>query len=554
MSASTPPASHTVPESEATLPENTPSQPQPTLIKVANETLAEQKEFALKKYLSISDPNLKHKSRQQQLLEIRSPTIRKFTAQETEDPNHTLQYSETDEKGEAKITPNGHLVNGKKWLINTFTLPGRGKELFAASTEVAKFLQIRDAFVMFTRHKQLHKLLTSEEERKFIDSSSLGLSKLKTRQISLVNVKNLYMVFGCRLVAKGVRVEDDYWEDDLISQGFSDKNQVFPAFVGAFKAKSSSSAASSSTATPSQQAKALILNSTSVGPASLKTLYTKTTPITPQPTMEERMEYLANSRVGETTHILPGQGITGGFELANIATHPQYRGDSTSGSHSKQSNKTLVSSLLLSNSGSGLSLGSSSSSTKHTSNHIPINESLKGMKSNNGLPYYDQTIAKRIAREDASSLREIEYLHDLVQTNTLVKQSRAMRTKQWKLYWQGKAGVDVGLTKDKVEDFFKKRQDFMQFFEEDVKFNEYTNKDQVSTKRRKPNGNYLGACTIRGLKAPYLEKPEKVEAEKVESTKKENEDTARTNDDENEQVPVSKSNPQSINSVGVSVN
>lgn len=492
-----------IPESEANLPENSPTQPQPTLIKVSDETLTEHKEFALKFYLDTLTPDSKHRSRQQQLLEIRTPIIRKFTVEEDESNAGRFKYSETDDKGEAKITPNGHLLNGKKWLINTFTLPGRGKELFAASTEVAKFLQIRDAFVMFTRYKQLRKLYATDEERKFLDSSSLGLSRLKSRQISLVNVKNLYMVFGCKLVAKGVRVEDDYWEDDIIALGFTPKDQVFPTVVSFNKPKATTNASINSN-TASQTSKKTLVKSSN---------YSKAFPLTPLPSMEDRNEYLANSRIGENTQVLPGQGITGGLELASLSSHPQYRADS---GQSKQSsfNKSLVAQLAT----TSTTTAGSTALQSLTSDHIPINSNLKGIKSNNGLPYYDSSITKRIASEDTERLREIEYLHGLVQTNSIITQARSQRTKQWKLYWQFKAGADVGLTKDKVGEFFKRRNEFMEEFTEEIRFNEYTNMDQVITKRRKPNGNYLGACTIRGLKAPYLEKPNEEETKKEEET------------------------------------
>ncbi|KAH3666726.1 hypothetical protein WICMUC_005543 [Wickerhamomyces mucosus] len=465
-----------IPEFESNLPPNTPETPQATVFKVTNEILSEHKLFVQK---LLFESGVKIRSRQNQQLELKVPIIRKFNSEIIEGKEH---YSETDFKGETKITENGVLTNGKKFLINTFTLPGRGKELFASGTEVSKFLNCRDAFILYTRYKQLKRQIANEEERKFIDNSSLGLSKLKSRSISYTSVKNLYMVLGAKIVANGLRVVDDYWEDDLIAQGFTEKDQVSPVAVSR-RLLSTDSTKTHQISKPSQPS---IIN---------KSLYPKHILVTPLPLKEDRLEYIKNASKGETTQVLPGQGITGGLELASIATIPQYRDDPQQQSY----RKSLLNQLSTNNSTPNITLSVGST-------HLPIDKSLKGLKSSIGLPYYSPSVSNRLKLENSENLTKIEYLHGMVETNTIISNSRNFKNKQWKTYWQSKSGTEIGLTKDKVEEFFQKKKEFLETFEEEVVFNEYLNCEQVITKKKRPNPNHLGYSNIKGLKPSYAKR------------------------------------------------
>ncbi|CDR43907.1 CYFA0S13e00540g1_1 [Cyberlindnera fabianii] len=450
---------------EDTLPLNTPELPQPTLFKVDKEANALQH-----RYVRSFPKNL----------DVKHPEIPKFT-----DPENKLAADEKDyrytmfsPKGETKITANGHLLGGRKFLFPTFTLPGEGKKLYALANDAARALGLRDSFLLLSRSKHLTKIIAADKDRKFLVDSSLTISRTKSRAVNLVSCRGIFMCFGARSIVCGKRVTDDYWEEAAIAQGFTEKSHVFPVDKNYLN--------------PTRHRKAPD-TSASTKPVVSKNLY-----VLPVPSLEDRMEYLSNASTGQPTQSLPGQGISGGMELALMSPIPKYTNETTS--QSKQ-NKVL---MTLMDNGNGSSVATTASASLNT---LPVSDELAGSRSSIGLPVYRTDIRKRVVREDSDKLHEIEYLHGTVGTNTLINESRAPRSRQWHFYWQSKAGVTIGLTKDDSEQFLKDKEDFLHQEETETRYNEYLNCDQVMTKKRRANPNFIGHSNITGHKPPYADKP-----------------------------------------------
>lgn len=445
-----------VAEIEATLPPNTPENPQPTLFRVEKSDLYEHAQY-VRTFPKNTD--------------IKAPIAGDFQSfDKLNDMKDEYEYTRLDPKGEKKISDNGYLLGGRKYIITTFTLPGRGKKLYVLGTEAAKFLNHRDAFVLFNRFKQLYKTRTNDEERKFLEDCNFSISKIKSRSVAVTTAKNLFMLFGARIVKNGKRVEDDYWESAAIEQGFKVTDQVFPLEKGRDPPK------------PKPAVKPL-------------PKVPRTNLVTPLPPLEDRKDYLLASSSGNPSQVLPGQGISGGVELASVATIPKYKQDSSN----TIKHRNILSTLSTNNSSTSLV-------SQATANQIPINNTLVGKRSTGGLPYYNSGVLKRIQNEDPEKLKEIEYLHGTVETNNYITLSRRPRLKQWQYYWQVKSGAPLGLLEKDKDAYFKRQEDALSEVQEETIYNEFLYCDQIIKKRRKPNPNYLNHGNINGLKPPYVEK------------------------------------------------
>ncbi|CCH41805.1 SWI/SNF global transcription activator complex component SWP82 [Wickerhamomyces ciferrii] len=447
-------------EIEQNLPENTPENPQPRLFKVTKADLYEHTQ-----YTKTFPKNL----------DVKAPIVEDYqnVGTLTED-GVDYEVTKTDPKGEEKITENGYLLGGRQYILSTFTLPGRGKKLFVLGTEAAKFLNSRDAFVLFNKYKQLCKSTASDEERKFLEKCNFSISKIKSRSVAFTSARNLYMVFGARILKKGKRIVDDYWEDSAKEQGFKETDQVFPV--------------DRNTTVPKPE-----VLKPKPAPKPLPKA-PKVTFINPLPPIEDRRDYLTTFSQGNPIQVLPGQGITGGLELASVATIPKYKNEHTGG----VKHRSILSTL---------STSSSTPSLSTQSTTIPINDSLVGEKSPGGLLYYHSSVIKRINQDDSEKIKEIEYLHGTVETNNYIALARKPREKQWNYYWQVKSGTPLGLTEKDKDKYFQEQEESLKEIKEETIYNELLYCDQIIKKRKIPNPNYIKHGNIEAPKPPYYEKP-----------------------------------------------
>lgn len=462
------PYSTEIPELEKNLPINSIDNPQPTIFPFDESELAEHaSKLALIESKELKLPQIKPFVNTQRLNELKDG------------------YSITsfDKLGETKITENGFLLGGRKFLFATFTLPGKGKKLYVLATEAARVLNYRDSFILFLRNKSLYRLSCTDEERKFLEVSGFNISKIKSRQIAIVNARDLFISYGARVVVGGQRVIDDYWEEQISNQGFTKDSLVFPlAKEPKIRRKKKSNT---------------IINKVTLVDPKLKLKLPTVLFVNPLPLLEDRKEYLTSTSDGVQSQVLPGQGITGSFELSSVASIPKYRNEGAN----PIKHKHLLSSLSTSNT-------PTTQVPTSAGNSLPIDSKLVGERAINGLPYYNPTIAKRISSEEFEKLKETEYLHGTVETNHLITVGRTQRNKQWKYYWQSKSGTPFGTTKENSEEFLKANEKFVNEIETETTYNEYLNCDQVISKKKKPNPNFLNHGTIIGLKPPYIDKPQ----------------------------------------------
>jgi hypothetical protein len=120
---------------------------------------------------------------------------------------------ELDPAGEAKVTRSGYLSGGREYAIKTFTITGHGDKLFMLATEVARLTGYRDSYLFFLRNRNLRKVITTQTEKEDLISQEVIPFSYRSRQISVVAARSVFMQFGHRVIANGQRVRDDYYEE-----------------------------------------------------------------------------------------------------------------------------------------------------------------------------------------------------------------------------------------------------------------------------------------------------------------------------------------------------
>jgi chromatin structure-remodeling complex protein RSC7 len=124
-----------------------------------------------------------------------------------------------NDAGESKVDRTGALLGGREYRVRTFTIPGRGEKLYMLSTEPARCLGYRDSYLFFQKHKNLYKLLVSEDEKLDLIERGVMPNSYKGRTIGVVTARSVYREFGARIVIGGKKVTDDYDEQMARERG-----------------------------------------------------------------------------------------------------------------------------------------------------------------------------------------------------------------------------------------------------------------------------------------------------------------------------------------------
>lgn len=125
----------------------------------------------------------------------------------------------SDPLGDAKVNPQGYLHGGREYRCRTFTALGRGSRLYMLSTEPARCLGYRDAYLMFLKYRKLRKVLIEEEEKNDLVERNIIPASYRGRTIALVTARSIFKEFGARIIVGGRRVIDDYWESEARVRG-----------------------------------------------------------------------------------------------------------------------------------------------------------------------------------------------------------------------------------------------------------------------------------------------------------------------------------------------
>ncbi|KAK9377097.1 chromatin remodelling complex Rsc7/Swp82 subunit-domain-containing protein [Lipomyces chichibuensis] len=142
--------------------------------------------------------------------------------------------AEIDPQGEAKLSADGALLDGREFRMRTFTLPNRGTKIFMMATECAKELQYRDSYLLFNKNRSLYKLIATQGDKEALIEMGLLPYAYRSRQIALVSARSMFRAFGSLAVVDGRRVRDDYWEQKARDEGFTENDfavEKKPVFI-----------------------------------------------------------------------------------------------------------------------------------------------------------------------------------------------------------------------------------------------------------------------------------------------------------------------------------
>ncbi|KAF3182372.1 hypothetical protein TWF106_009437 [Orbilia oligospora] len=163
------------------------------------------------------------------------PTVRDHTTDQLTKEGDEYIPRETDDDGEKKVMPTGHLKNGREYKCRTFLVPGRGEKLFMLATECARVLGYRDSYLLFNKNRSLYKIIATQSEKDDLIQKELLPYSYRSRQIAIVTAKSMFRQFGSRVIVNGRRVRDDYWESKARKQGFTEEDPAGEKRPGAAK-------------------------------------------------------------------------------------------------------------------------------------------------------------------------------------------------------------------------------------------------------------------------------------------------------------------------------
>jgi chromatin structure-remodeling complex protein RSC7 len=158
-----------------------------------------------------------------------------------------------DETGDGKVDWKGQLLGSRQYKMPIFQSTQRpDPEIwYALSIDTARAVGFRDSFFFYKRNPLLIKLsCTNAEKVKLISSGRLP-AHLRTRNVTMLAVRNVFKLFGHRVVLNGQATMDDYYENDAPEQG------NLPADTPAPEAQQQATAAPTATRTSERKQKEL---------------------------------------------------------------------------------------------------------------------------------------------------------------------------------------------------------------------------------------------------------------------------------------------------------
>ncbi|CAG8830810.1 2466_t:CDS:2, partial [Gigaspora margarita] len=129
----------------------------------------------------------------------------------------TQEHEILDEKGEQKITKDGELLGGRKFKVPVFQLLARGKTWYMCSMDPSKVLGFRDSYTFFTKNSSLKRLTATNEERDYLIATGLIPTNLRSRPISLVSARSIFMLFGSKIIqGDGIKFYDPHTNTEQV--------------------------------------------------------------------------------------------------------------------------------------------------------------------------------------------------------------------------------------------------------------------------------------------------------------------------------------------------
>ena len=115
-----------------------------------------------------------------------------------------------DPEGEEKVDKLGNLLGGREYRVRVFTIYNRGDRLYMLSTEPARCIGFRDSYLFFQKHKQLYKIIITEDEKRDLIDREIIPHSYKGRAIGVVTARSVFREFGAKIIIGGKKVVDDY--------------------------------------------------------------------------------------------------------------------------------------------------------------------------------------------------------------------------------------------------------------------------------------------------------------------------------------------------------
>ncbi|WFD27598.1 chromatin structure-remodeling complex subunit RSC7 [Malassezia nana] len=128
---------------------------------------------------------------------------------------------DTDAAGEKKVDAQGRLLGGRTYRVATFTSPERPdpERLYMLSIDIARVLGYRDSAYFFRKNPLFYKVFLTQDEKDTLVADGRLNSSLRTRNVTMVTARAVFMQMGARVVTRGRMVTDDYYEAQARAEG-----------------------------------------------------------------------------------------------------------------------------------------------------------------------------------------------------------------------------------------------------------------------------------------------------------------------------------------------
>ncbi|BFZ57652.1 hypothetical protein PYCC9005_004705 [Savitreella phatthalungensis] len=155
-------------------------------------------------------------------------TTPRISSSNTGASSYVVPFSPDDDdpEGDSKIDRYGNLLDGRQFVCKTFTMPGRGSDLFLLATEVARFTGYRDSYLLFNKNKHLDKIMTNDIDKQHMIAQEAIPNSYRNRPIGVVEARSIFKTFGARMILRGFRVRDDYFAQRARDEGFTEADSA----------------------------------------------------------------------------------------------------------------------------------------------------------------------------------------------------------------------------------------------------------------------------------------------------------------------------------------
>ncbi|PWN47332.1 hypothetical protein IE53DRAFT_335603 [Violaceomyces palustris] len=127
----------------------------------------------------------------------------------------------SDPEGDKKVDEKGRLLGGREYKGYNFTSDLREdpERVYMLSIDAARSAGYRDSLYFFRKNPKIIKITLHQREKdKLIEDGRLS-GQLKSRNVTMVAVRNVYKLHGAKFIKGGKSVIDDYYEAEARASG-----------------------------------------------------------------------------------------------------------------------------------------------------------------------------------------------------------------------------------------------------------------------------------------------------------------------------------------------